>query len=226
MKYDLIMVTASRNNSFIQMTQNAIDSCLKDGADVNVIIVETACKHQYARANEIVMYEGEFNYNRALNQGLRKAKGDIHILANNDILFTQGWSTIGDTMQANGFLSASALSNDQRQRAYKRGDYYYEGYRIGCTLTGWCLFVDRQVIKTIKKLDETYKFWCSDDVYADQLIKNGIRHALICNCTVLHLGSRTLLRESRQMIHKLTMGDYAKRKKILTANTKDLQKEL
>ena len=41
MKYDLIIISASKDSSLKKMTQDAIDSCLADGADVNVILVET-----------------------------------------------------------------------------------------------------------------------------------------------------------------------------------------
>jgi hypothetical protein len=101
--------------------------------------------------------------------GLKYRKSDIQILANNDIIFKPGWSKIGGIMRVNGYLSASALSNDKRQLCYRRGPYAYEGYDIGFHLSGWCIFCDSQLWNKIGWLDETHLFWFSDNAYASQL---------------------------------------------------------
>ncbi len=211
MKYDLIIVSQSKDQSLITMTQNAINTCLSDNADVNVILIETHQPTHYDYVNEYINYTGEFCYNRALNMGIEKAKGDVFILANNDLLFQPGWSTIGYSMQLNNYLSASALSNDIHQKCFKRGDYSYEGYNIGMQLTGWCLFVARECIEKIGKLSETHQFWFSDNDYADQLRAQNIVHALICNVTVMHLGSRTLAKATYKQRYQFT---HAERKKL------------
>jgi len=71
-------------------------------------------------------------------------------------------------------------------------DFYYLGYDIGVHITGWCLFVTKECIQKIGELDESFEFWYSDNVYADQLIRSGIRHGLYCNVRVDHLTSVTL----------------------------------
>jgi len=207
----------------IKMTQRAIDSCLADGADVNVIVVETFKKTEYRGANKTVMYEGEFNYNRCLNTGIKYAKGDVFILANNDIIFERGWSQIGYLMEYNNYLSASALSNDRRQKIFRRGNVAYEGYLIGLYLTGWCIFAHKKVFEQIGKLDETHKFWYSDDVYAEQLRQAKIKHALICNCVVNHLVSKTLSTKPIKERHILT---YAEGKRVHKTNRENIQTKL
>lgn len=192
MFYDLIIVSKSSTKRLQQVTQQTIDSARKD-CDLNVIIIETSgLQVEYNCVDIYVQYTGQFNYNRALNQGLQYAKGDIHILANNDLIFHPGWSEIGELMILNGFGSASALSQEPRQRGFKRGDYIYEGYNIGTHLCGWCIFVTRETINKIGKLDESFDFWYSDNVYAEQLKKAGIRHGLFCNAQVDHITSVTL----------------------------------
>ena len=74
MKYDLIIVSASRDASLRKMTQDAIDSCLADGADVNVIMVETFKIANYRNVNKTVLFTGEFNYNHCLTWAWRTAK--------------------------------------------------------------------------------------------------------------------------------------------------------
>jgi len=211
MTYDLIVITASTHPDLIANTQNTIDSCLADKAKVRVIVVETGPEYKYRDADVIVPYKGEFNYNRALNTGLKHRKYQVQILANNDIIFKPGWSKIGDIMKANKYLSASALSNDFRQNHFLRGDYAYEGYFIGFQLTGWCIFCRKELWKLIGPLDERHKFWFSDNAYAEQLEAKGIPHALICSVTVDHLGSRTLKKlDSRTQL----LYTHAERKNI------------
>jgi hypothetical protein len=203
MSYDLIIVSQSIGD-LIQVTQNCIDSARRDKTDLNIIIIETAQLWNYKDVNEIIKYEGQFNYNRALNLGLKSAKNEIQILANNDIIFYDGWSSIGDVMKVNNYLSACAISNDIRQHAFKRGSIAYEGYKIGYELCGWCIFTDKELWKHIGQLDERHAFWYSDNVYADQLKKKGIKHALICSIEVDHIGSRTLIKQPRQLQKQYT----------------------
>jgi hypothetical protein len=223
LKYDLIIVAASKDDALRKMTQEAIDSCLMDRADVNVILVETFKKYTYRNVNTEIFFEGEFNYNHCLNLGLKHRKGDVQILANNDIIFQRGWSSIGETMKTYGYLSASALSNHPRQKAFQRGDFAYEGYEICLYVTGWCLFVDKNVWDKIGALDESYRFWYSDNVYIEQLKRAHIKHFLICNVLVLHYISRTLAKQDRKTKIELT---NAERKNIQNRNRTHLQKKL
>jgi len=204
MKYDLIMIVASRDRSLIEMTQRAIDSCLRDNADVNVILVETFRKTRYRGVNKHIMFDGEFNYNRCLNEGLKYREGDIQILANNDLIFEPGWSEIGAIMEANGIISASALSNARGHWGMTKGYQAYKGYTISVFFTGWCIFEHKSVWDKIPKLDESYEFWYSDNVHAAQLEKAEIEHWLICAVTVNHITSQTLVKTDRNLRQKYT----------------------
>ncbi|MEN6568990.1 MAG: hypothetical protein ABFC18_03155 [Rikenellaceae bacterium] len=191
MKYDLIIVASSSTKRLIELTQSCIDSARVDNSDLNIIIVETFQKYNYEGCT-IIPYKGEFNYNKCLNLGLQHAQGDYHILANNDIYFHKGWSEIGYLMQNNGYESACAISDYHYKKGIEHGDYVYEGYDIGILLCGWCIFVSRKCIQMIGKLDESFEFWHSDNVYGDQLHALGIKHVLFCNIQVDHVASQTL----------------------------------
>jgi hypothetical protein len=212
MSYDLITIVQSNSPDLIKMTENCIKTARLDDVDLNIIVVETGSPYKYD-VDKIIPYNGEFNYNRALNMGLKYAKSDFQILANNDIIFYKGWSEIGKIMKANNYLSASALSNDARQRHFKKGFHAYEGYNIGFQLTGWCIFTDHRLWLDIGKLSEKYLFWFSDDIYADQLKAKGIKHALICSVRVDHLGSRTLQKQPKrtQTLYTHAQGRTARR---------------
>ena len=206
MYYDLIIVSQSKGD-LIQMTEDCVASARQDGADMNVIIIETGQPYKY-NVDTIIEYNGEFNYNRALNMGLKHAKGDVHILANNDLIFRSGWSQIGELMQLNGYHSASALS--QSCKGFQKSDFVYTGYDISSILTGWCIFMDRYCHEIIGGFDESVSFWYSDNLYALQLQAAGIKHGLFCNVQVDHITSRTLSRLPSRMQHKYQVGEMSK----------------
>ena len=190
MSYDLIIVCKSMQST-IPMTQRCIDSARSEG-QVYVILVETGQPYRYSGVDKFIEYNGQFNYNRALNIGLKYAKSDIHILANNDLVFQQGWSKIGDYMKANGYHSASAVT----QKLKLPKGMVYEGYQVGKVLLGWCIFIDDYVLNKIGKLDESVSFWYSDNLYGAQLKAAGIPHGMFTDCVVDHIGSFTLKKHS------------------------------
>ena len=202
MFYDLIIVARSSSEKLIQMTRNCINGAMAD----NTIVVETSgnivdycCK--------VVPYDEPFNYNRALNMGLLHTKHNNYILANNDVLFYDGWRNIGHYMKQYGFGSASAWYNGSQ---FPQGDYIYEGYNVAVHLTGWCIFTTKDTIQRIGGLSEAVDFWYSDNVYADQLKKAGIRHGIFCNERVDHLASQTLNIMPMRIKRQYSLGQLAK----------------
>ena len=53
------------------------------------------------------------------------------------------------------------------------------------------ILVHKSVIEKIGGFDEQFTFWYQDNDYANSLIQNGIKHALITNSKVTHLLSRS-----------------------------------
>lgn len=226
--FDLIVVSKSVTEPIIEMTQRCIDSVLAE-TDCHIVVVETGdFPINYHGMNKVIMYDGEFNYNRALNMGLEHAKGDVHILANNDIWFYPGWSGIGKDMIGEGFDSGSVLSNYYRHEKISQGNYILPGYEVGLHLTGWCIFVTKKCIEAIGRLDETFDFWYSDNVYSDQIKEAGIQHGLFCNYRVDHIVSATLSTLNNRQQAKYTIKErwnyrhYAERKKLNKTDPKDL----
>lgn len=207
MSYDLIIVAQSSGN-LINITQRCIDTARADGADMNVIIVETGQPYKYEGADKFIEYNGEFNYNRALNMGLKYVQNEVHILANNDLIFHPGWSKIGELMKVNDYHSASCVSGDMLH--YKNGNFIYEGYDVEYILTGWCIFVDRYCIEQIDRLDETVSFWFSDNLYACQIRAAGIHHGLFANCRIDHMVSQTLRKQSSRIQRQYQLGEFHK----------------
>ena len=202
MKYDLIIVTRSTTDYLREMTQRCIDSAKAD----RVIIVETGQVVPYKNIDVYTQYPGKFNYNACLNWGLEFAENDIHILANNDLIFHK-YQTIGYDMVNNGFASGSAwyvgCPLDQ-------GDHIYEGYDVGLQMTGWCIFITKETYRTIGLLDEGVNFWYSDNLYADQLKKHGLRHGLFCNARVDHICNQTIKTMPVRVKREYSIGQLVK----------------
>lgn len=202
MKYDLIIVTRSTTDHLVEMTQACIDSAKAD----RVIVVETGQVVPYKNIDVYTQFPGKFNYNACLNWGLEFAENDIHILANNDIIF-HNYRTIGEDMVRHGFDSASAW---YKGCMVPQGDYIYPGYEVGFTLTGWCIFITKETYKKIGLLDEGVDFWYSDNLYAEQLKKHDLRHGLFCNARVDHLTNQTLNTMPLKLKREYSIGQLAK----------------
>lgn len=203
MYYDLIIVARSSSERLIRMTQN----CINSAGDCNVILIETGDNYEYYGVNKLLRYTGEFNYHHALNMGLQFASNGIHILANNDLVFYDGWERIGEDMEANGFDSASAWYQGCK---FPAGDHIYAGYDIAVHLTGWCLFITKEAMNKIGKLREDVEFWYSDNLYALQLREHGLRHGMFCNVRVDHIGSQTLKTMPLKIMRQYSEGQIAK----------------
>lgn len=186
------------------MTQNAIRTAVKNsGMSVGMIAVVEQCllaRNFFAKDSKLLTtkqkekgvkgktlyYKTEFNYNWCLNLGFSVCTSRYTAFCNNDLLFESGWAKNAvEAMQKGGYLSASPTP-----RHIFKG--VHEGYKIGKQLLGWCIITDREVFERIGRFDEAVTFWYSDDVYADQLKRAGIKHILVGNSRVKHLGSVTL----------------------------------
>jgi GT2 family glycosyltransferase len=111
-------------------------------------------------------------------------------------------------MEANGYHSASALEGRQKFERNK----VYDSYAIENGMNGWCIFMDDYVLDKIDRLDETVSFWFSDNLYALQLKKAGIKHGLFTNVQVDHVRSCTLNSQSIRKQRHYQIGELGKYK--------------
>jgi len=204
-----VLVACTKSAYHREITNQAIIS-----SGVDCIVVETFQNAPpYERAKQTLYWTKEFNYNACLNFGIMHTDSEFIALCNNDIVFTQGWHKITETMVKEGAVSASPFSEySQCRHGYVKGDTVHPGYWVGHELLGWCLVVHKDIFSVIGKLDESQKFWCSDNAYADQLMQNNLKHILVCSSVVNHIGggSKTLNTMSRYQYKNLTIDEYNK----------------
>ena len=94
-------------------------------------------------------------------------------------------------MAENNLLSASPLC-PRTQQAWANGDPVEYGYSNGHHLSGWCIMTNRKLYDIIGAINDEFPFWFADNVYAEQLKRYGVRHALVKTSWVDHKGGKTL----------------------------------
>lgn len=209
---DVIILSYAKNQNLLQLTQATIDSLRASERDIqfNVLVIEQEPGVVHANCKTQHINE-PFNYNRFMNIGIEMTKNKYVCLCNNDLIFYKGWcSNIIGAMERENILSASPLCPNRQGRDFWRGFNIEYGYNNGQHMSGWCIMINRKVISKIKKLDEDFPFWFADNAYSEQLKANGIKHALIRNSVVKHLGSHTLHSIEKNLHDEFTHGQIKK----------------
>ena len=203
-----------------ELTNETIKSLKNSESDINfeVIVVEgdTEADINY-EYNTLTQQNTPFNYNNSLNIGIEKSSHDIILLLNNDLVFEENWLTeIISAMDKNPeILSTSPLSPESNRLlgGVKTIEPVF-GYEIAKHLAGYCIVIKKEVIERIGKIDERVDFWYSDNIYAEQLKKVKIKHALIPKSKIIHLRSKSLNKLDKNKYNFFTKGQINKFTKI------------
>lgn len=214
---DVIILSYAKNDEIINMNNNCINSILNSTTNYkfNIIVVETDNQpHRYSQdCVTVIQPKCEFNYNKFLNLGLEKCKNEWILISNNDTIYKK--SFIEEMLHAhnvdNNILSMSPIEDTWHCHINfdKNIDIHY-GYRVPYEITGWSIFVHKNVIDIIGKFDETFEFWYQDNDYSNNLIKNNIKHALITKSRVEHLVSKSHDLINQDKKHQMTEGMFIK----------------
>jgi len=196
---DVIILSYAKTESIVEMNNNCINS-LNSSSDehkFNIILIETDSTKEYVyqQENVKVIQPGiEFNYNKFLNIGLKECKNEWVLISNNDTIYHKHFLENMFDIQKNDttLLSMSPMDDTWfRHNTFDRLNPVYYGYRTSYELTGWSILANKKVFDIIGEFDEEFTFWYQDNDYSNNLIKYGIKHALITNSKVTHLLSRS-----------------------------------
>lgn len=218
MTFDIIFMVKSSNQELIEMTKTTIQSLRASRESINfyITVIESGNYFDYG-VDQTVYYPnvGKFNYNHACNLGLRYTTNRYVLLCNNDLRFEYGFADHLLRAFRDGYKSVSPRCREHHSPINdKLKDInYWQGCEVGQQLVGWCIGLDRSILKTIKKFDEDVDFWYSDHVYAEQLKNHNISHALVCKSCVNHLQSKTLETFTADEYFDLTVGQLHRWKK-------------
>ena len=197
---DVVMMSRADRMADALMTQEAIDTCIA-GANplpVNLIVMEQNPDVTYARAWTFKM-PGEFNYNRFANIGAIMGGAPWLMVANNDLIFHDGW--LDNLLAAQHPVVSPKCPRDSRQAHITTPTL---GYRAGVHFSGWCFMLKRELWERMGEFDESVSFWCSDDIVIEQLRALDVQPMLVPDARVEHVQSVTLRRQDPGVRDELT----------------------
>lgn len=223
----LLIISNSKNDLLFNMLLETVDTAINSVLLANNIKLHIFCAEKEnlsvlqleklrSRNVLIVPQNEQFNYNGELNKLARIAdqyqKNDYFILANSDLQFIDNCiPEMIFRMKKDDLDSASPydpLVHGIEHQILPHGTIA-KGYKVRYHISGWCIFLKAEVLKSINYLNESVSFWYSDDIYAEQLIKANKSHGLVTSAVCIHLGSTTLKQEKEEEIRKrITIGEH------------------
>ena len=214
---DVIILSYAKNDHLKGLTEQTINTLLnsenQDNIQFNIIIIESNKNLKpFNYPNTTTLYPHvKFGFNKYINIGLKNCGNDFVCLCNNDLIFHQGWATniLSEFSKDQNLYSASPFCQfSQGAEGMPLNSGLYYGYTIRKEVSGWCIMLRRQTFQIIGKPDNKFKFWYSDNDYANLLKKHNLKHALITSSFVDHIESQTLLTKKEVDRKKLTYNEF------------------
>lgn len=185
----MIIVSDAKTEALRQMLCDTITTCISGASNSIEIIVVEKQDTSYLNATKVNHPDGPFNYNKCLNEGARYAKGRYLLFCNNDLVFTPGWDeALVSQMNAHECEAGSPWCPMVKEYGKRNAEVGYHPRRL---FAGWCFMLTRAAYDRIGGLSEEYSYWCSDNVVCDQLEEADIKHILVREAIVVHIGDQT-----------------------------------
>jgi len=139
---------------------------------------------------ETIVPNEAFNFNRFYNLGLEKCTAEYVLLLNNDLVFEEGSvDKMVEAFTIDPELWSVSPWEPKTHKNHKSSANLIYGYTIIKYICGWALMVKKDLFNIIGPYDEQFIFWYQDNDYSENLKKHGIKHALVRDAVVHHLGS-------------------------------------
>jgi hypothetical protein len=185
---DIVILSNAPTPELQTITQNTVSTCRAgaNGLPIGIAVLEQHPGVVYKRCATIYMDE-DFHYNKFANFGARRGSADWILIANNDLLFRDGW--LHQLIAADHPLVSPKCPRDSRQTEFTSNT---TGFVNGQHFSGWCFMISRKLWEGIGELDESVSFWCSDDVVIEQARSQGVTPMIVPAALVEHIQSVTL----------------------------------
>lgn len=225
---DVIFISNAMDEKKRAMTQKAIDTCISgaNGLGINIIVLEQNFRANYKNA-QTEHIRTPFNYNTYCNIGARKGKSKYIFLANNDLVFYDGW--LHYLLEQKHPVVSPKCPFDKRQEDILENTKGYENAR---NFSGWAFMIERKVFDEIGGFDEDFGFWFADDSIIEQLKEINVEPMLVVDSKVHHLGSTTLKTLNKKQKEEYTWADvekfnnkYNQKKFLNNANYKEWKRK-
>jgi|LakMenEpi03Aug12_release.lakeMendotaPanAssembly.Ray.scaffolds.fasta_scaffold09482_12 hypothetical protein len=214
---DVIFLVNTADHETFQMTIEALISLRNSEPNhkFNVILVESGqnCKFRY-EVPHYVEYEGDFNYNRALNMAFEKITSNWVAVFNNDVIFHPNWyTTLRYYMELFNLDSASPRCPKDQFGIKPEANQFITGlpehvvHVNGGTVTcfaGWGWVMKSNVLKMLLPLSEDMKFWFQDDDINLSLKKLNKKHGMVSSSHVTHFGQKSYKHIDHKKLSEMT----------------------
>lgn len=202
----VIILSRTSTQAEFELTTNCIHSLFSSekGGNITFEILLIESNRQYLLDGfvypdtvQVIVPDEPFNFHAFLNIGIVKSTGSMIALCNNDLIFQNHWMSQILTIkkQHPSVKSFSPLDINNPYTSTKPFDKSHAdfvlGYDVRSHIAGWCIVVDRSIFDIIGLLDTTFEFYYADDDYAMSLRKHNLKHALVLNSHVTHVGGFT-----------------------------------
>lgn len=179
---DLIEMTIECLNSLNETTDDEPEQVLiiDDGSPVTLYLEDDT---DFVQRFDTIHLEKNKGYAGAVNAGLFHAEGDIIVVGNNDLVFTENWLRGLLKVLEEGFDIATCWTSDQ---GYKLDDVIKEGGKFGSIFA-----MNRMVYDTIGGFDEQFRGYFSDADYARRAAAEGFRVGMNHGLVIGHKAKAT-----------------------------------
>lgn len=201
MTVDVICLTKTSNQKSYQMTLRTLGMLHDSEKDhtFKVHLVESGASYDYSKlVTNYIKPEESFNYNRFINLCNSYITGDWVLVINNDLRFERGWfNKILEIHNKRPDIESFSPKCPILYAEFYDGHFigseedYCENYKVSEFLSGWCYVMNKRVWDIVYPWDEQFDLYYQDNDYAEKIKSLGIKHALVRDSIVSHLGSQT-----------------------------------
>lgn len=195
---DVFMLTNTKNKDYFEVTRDAILS-LKSSENIarfQIYLIESNInsefhEHYIGLGCDLILFNDEFSFSKAMNYALRHGKNRYALLTNNDVKFDKYWF---DEIHKNLNLENVAVwsTHDPETNFNIEPDILIlEGYKPYTVHSGWCYLIDVEKLGSNRFLSEDFTTWYMDDDFCMRLQNMGLKQVMCKNSIVYHLGGRS-----------------------------------
>lgn len=192
----VIILSKTSSEHLFYTTMNCINSLLKSEDftkqhQLEIILIESNkeynLKYTFPNTVKVIVPEEPFGFHKYLNIGIENASGEFIALCNNDLIFHKDWFSEIEKVskKRKDILSFSPI--DPNKELQRFSNDYVLGYKVTQHIKGWCLVCKKEVFTKIKRLDNRFTFYYSDNDFALTLLYYGIKNAVVSGAHVEHL---------------------------------------
>jgi len=202
MNIDVVCLTKTSNKDLYLMTLRTLSMLHDSEKDYTfkVHLIESGELYDYSKlTTNYIKPDIPFNYNTFINLSYPYITSDWVLIINNDLRFEREWfSKIIEVYNKRPDIESFSPKCPVLYAEYFDGHFigtnedYHESYKLTEFLTGWCLVMRRRVFDLMYPWDEQFDMYFQDNDYAEVIKSLGIKHALVRDSIVTHLGSKTV----------------------------------